>query len=71
MPQKFLAIFCRANSAHTAEYPCKVLLRFEAADGRDVQDTPLGRAQHFLRTLYRVTQNKVMLSLAGLCGPFR
>src|SRR5258708_14442114 len=28
MPQKFLAIFCRANSAHTAEYPCKVLLCF-------------------------------------------
>ena len=65
MPQKFLAIFCRANSAHTPEYPCKVLLRFEAAGHRDVQDTPLGRAQHFLRALYPMTHNKVMRGLAG------
>src|SRR6267142_5516577 len=65
MPQKFLAIFCRADSAHPAEHPCKVLLRFEAAAHRDVQDTRLGRAQHLLRPLYPMTQNKVMRALAG------
>src|SRR6267154_6737410 len=63
MPQKFLAIFCRADSAHPAEYPRKVLLRFEAARNCDVQDTRLGRGQHFLRTLYPMTQDKVMRAL--------
>jgi hypothetical protein len=29
-----------------------VLLRFEAAGHRNVQDTRLGGAQHFLRALY-------------------
>jgi hypothetical protein len=71
MPQKFLAIFCRAGSAHPAEQACKVLLRFEAAGHRDVQDTRLGRAQHFLRTLYPIAQDKVMRALAGLGEPFR
>ena len=65
MPQKFLAIFCRAGSAHPTEHSCKVLLGFEAAGYRDVQDTRLCRAQHFFRTLYSVTQDKVMRALAG------
>ena len=65
MAQKFLAIFCGAYSAHLAEHPCKVLLRFEAARNCDVQDTRLGRGQHFLRTLYPMTQDKVMRALAG------
>jgi hypothetical protein len=65
VPQKFLAIFCRAYSAHPAENPCKVLLRFETAAHRDVQHTRLGRPQHFLRALYPMTQNKVMRTLAG------
>src|SRR5258708_5768229 len=64
MPQKFLAIFCRADSAHPSEHACKVLLRFEAAGHRDVQDARLGRAQHLLRALYPLTQNKVMRALA-------
>ena len=63
--QKFLAIFCRADSAHPAEHPGKVLLRFEAAAHRDIQNTRLGRAQHFLIALYSMTQNKVMRALAG------
>ncbi len=38
--QEFLAIFCRAGSAHPAEHPCKVLLRFEAASPHiDVLET--------------------------------
>jgi len=52
MPQSFLAIFCRADSADPAEHPWKVLLRFEAGGHRNVQDTRLGRAQHLLRALY-------------------
>jgi len=63
--QKFLAIFCRADSAHPAEHARKVLLCFEAAGHRDVQDTRLGRSQHLLRTLYPMTQDKVMRALAG------
>jgi hypothetical protein len=39
MPQKFLAILCRAGSAHPAEHPCKVLLRFEAAGHRDIKES--------------------------------
>src|SRR5882762_282017 len=65
MPQKFLAIFCRAGSAHPAEHSCKVLLGFEAAGHRDVQDTRLARAQHFPRTLHPMTQYKVMRAFAG------
>src|ERR1700738_3719294 len=65
MPQEFLAIFRRADSAHPAEHPCEVLLRFEAAGHRDVQDTRLGRAQHLLRTLDPMTQDKTMRTLAG------
>jgi hypothetical protein len=55
MPQKFLPIFRRADSAHPAEHPSKVLLRFEPAGHRDVQDTRLGRAQHLFGTLYPLT----------------
>ena len=65
MPQKFLAIFCRADSTHVAEHSRKVLLRFEAAGHGDIQHTRLCRAQHFLRTLYPMTQDKVMRALAG------
>jgi hypothetical protein len=65
MAQKFLAVFCGAYSAHPAKHPCKVLLRFEAAGHRNVQDTRLGGGQHFLRTLYSMTQDKVMRALAG------
>src|SRR5258708_17416673 len=65
MPQKFLPIFRRADSAHPAEHPCKVLLRFEPAGHRDVQNTRLGGAQHFLGTLYPMTENKLMRGFAG------
>ena len=36
----------RAHSAHPAEHPCKVLLRFETAAHCDAQDTRLVRPQH-------------------------
>ena len=65
LAQEFLAIFCRADSTHPAEHPCKVLLRFEAAAHRDVQDTRLGCTQHFFRALPPMTQNTVMRALAG------
>ena len=45
MPLKFLPIFRRADSAHPAEHPCKVLLRVEPAGHRDVQDSRLDGAQ--------------------------
>jgi len=62
--QNFLAIFCRADSAHAAEYPGKVLLRFEAAGNRDVQYSPIGSTQHRLSTLNPLTQNKLMRGVA-------
>ena len=65
MPQKFLAIFCRADSIHLAERSREVLLRFEAAGYCDIQDTRLGRAQHFLGTLYPMTQDEAMRAFAG------
>src|ERR1700716_4269620 len=64
MPEKFLAIFRRADSAYPTEHACKVLLCFKAAGHRDVQDTRLGRTQHLLRALYPLTQNKVMRAFA-------
>jgi len=42
------AIFGRAGPAHMTEHSRKVLLRFEAARHRDIQDMHLARAQHFL-----------------------
>jgi hypothetical protein len=63
--QELLAIFCGAGSAHLAEHSCKVLLRFEAASHRDIQDTHLGCAQHLLRTLYPMAENKLMWALTG------
>src|SRR5580692_1197744 len=64
LAQKLSAIFGRARSAHSAEHPCKVLLRFEAAGHRNVQDTRLGGAQHFLRALDSLADNKLMRALA-------
>ena len=42
--QKFLAIFCRAGSAHTTEHPRKVLLRFESASHGHIQHSRLDPA---------------------------
>jgi hypothetical protein len=64
LAQKFLAIFRGAGSAHFAEHSGKVLLSLEAARHRDVQDSRLGGAQHFLRTLYPLADNKLMRALA-------
>ncbi|SRR6266404_3544405 len=44
LAQKFLAILCRAGSAHPAEDSCKVLLCFEPARHSDIQNPLLGRA---------------------------
>jgi len=44
--KKFQAIFCRTDSAYAAEHAGKVLLRFETAGHCDVQNAPLGSAQH-------------------------
>jgi hypothetical protein len=41
-----------------------VLLRFEAACHRDVKDTHFGRAQHLFRTLYPLTEDKLVGALA-------
>jgi len=65
MTEKLLPIFCRADSTHLAEHTRKVLLRFEATSHCDIQDTRLGGAQHFLGTLYPMTENKLMRGFAG------
>jgi hypothetical protein len=50
--QKFLTIFCRADSAHPAEHSSEMLLRFEAAGHRDVQDARLAaRKNSFARSI--------------------
>ena len=41
-----------------------MLLGFETACHRDVQHTRLSGAQHFLRTLYPLADNKLMRALA-------
>ena len=46
------------------EHSRKMLLSFEAAGNSDNQDARLGRAQHLLRMLYSVTQNKLVWRLA-------
>ena len=61
---EFVPIFRRAGSAHPAEHPRKMLLSFETASHCDIQYPRLGRAQHFLRTLYPLTQDKLMRALA-------
>jgi hypothetical protein len=68
MPQNFLAVFCRADSAYPAKHPRQVLPRFEAADHRDVQDTRAARDIPF--ALCSMTQNKVMRALAGVSERF-
>ena len=65
LAQKFLPIFRWAGSTHSAEHSGKVLLRLEAAGHRNVQDTRLGGAQHFLRALDSLADNKLMRALAG------
>jgi hypothetical protein len=47
-----------------AEDARKVLLRFEPAGYRDIQNTRLGRAQHFFRVLDPKTQDKLMRCLS-------
>jgi len=61
--QKLLGKFRRAGSADPAEHSRKMLLRFEAARDRDVQDTLLGRAQQLLRTFDPMTEDKLMRTL--------
>src|SRR5215470_10619439 len=65
LSQKFMAIFCRTDSAHTAECARKVLLRFETASYGDVQNTHLGCAQHLFGMLYLLAKHKLMRALAS------
>ena len=65
MAQKFLAIFCRADSTHLAERSREVLLRFEATGHGYVQYSRIGGTQHLLSTLYPMTQDKAMRAFAG------
>jgi len=63
--QKFLAILCRASSAHVTEDLRKMLLAFEATGHGYIHHSRVGGAQHLFGTLYPLTQQKLMGGLAG------
>ena len=65
LAENVVPILRRAGTAHPAEYPRKVLLRFKSARYRDIKNPHVGLAQHFLRTLYPLPQDKLMRALAG------
>jgi hypothetical protein len=58
------SILRRAGTADPPEHARKVLLGFESARHGDIKNPHLGLAQHFLRALYPLAQDKLMRALA-------
>ena len=61
----FVPVFCRAGSAHCAEYTGKVLLGFEAAGDGNIQHAHFGGTQHLLGSLYPIPEDTLVRSLTG------
>ena len=63
--QGLVSVFRRGGSAHLSEYAGKMLLGFEAAGDGNIQHADFIGAQHLLRSLDAMPEERLVGSLAG------